>query len=616
MTAGTLAGAFLQLVLLGSVGWIVGDLILERIARSDSSAAIGLPERGLAAFGGAFVFCIALMTLHIVLGGAVFGVPGVVPILAIGVLVAGRSRLRVGSVPVVKLVIAATLLVLVYLTPALAGGSSIRTGDPPWHLGWSEQLLAGEPVPTGPAPEFGRNAYPWGLHAVMATAVRLVPLSTPAVSLEMVNLLFLAALPLGAAVLARRVRADSGWAAAGAVSLIGGFGWISARKPDFITSPSEARYGADLVVASPNSVYELFPPGLPRELGLIMLAVAAWLLITTARSERPNQWAIAGAAVGCVGLLSVPLFVTALLWLAVAGAFVRKGARARWYLTALASAFAVFGLWAGPVLSQFIRFGGFVNITPQLGQEWPLPVALASWGILLPLALGGLLVVWRSDRTRMLPAFAGSTALLLLVAVARGRFDWDVAGNATLLHQGRMWPPGHLLAGAFAGVAVAALFAWLRPRRRLLARVAVASLFVLGGVSPVLASQELTEIMREHRAGFEYARTDLQPNSFVRRAAAYLDPDTVVDVRGSDELAFLLFQFSGTKLAAYDDPRLERNELRIRYRELADEYDAAMASDGFVADFMVLPAPAGPYRRALVRDTFEDRDWILVQMSS
>lgn len=605
----------MQLVLLASIGWVIGDLILQRVSTEETAAEIGLPERGLAAFGGAIVFSVALMTLHIVLGGAVFGVPGIVPVLGVGVLIGGRKRLEVRSVPTLKLVAAAALLLLLYMTPALAAGSSIRSGDPPWHLGWSQQLLAGEPVPTGPAPTFGRNAYPWGLHALMATAVRLVPMSTPMVALEMIHLAFLFTLPLAAAVLARRVRADSGWFAAGAVSLIGGFGWLSARTADFVTSPSEARYGADLVVASPNSVYELFPPGLPREVGVVMLGVAAWLLITTVRSKRPNQWAIAGAAVGLVGLLSVPLFVTALLWLLVAGSFASKGVRARWYLTAGASAAAVFGLWGGPVLSQFLRFGGFVNITPQLGMEWPLPVALASWGLLLPLALAGLVLIWRRGRSAMLPAFSAATALLLVAAVARARFDWDVAGNATLFHQGRMWPPAHLLGAVFAGVALAALFAWCRSRRRWIGTAAVAAVFALGSLSPVLASQALTEVMREGEAGFDYAREDLQPGSFVRKASAYLGPDDVVDVRGSDRLAFFLFQLSGVKLAHYDDPRLERNELRIRYRDLAAGYDETMASGGFSADFLVVPAPEGGYARALVRGTFDDGDWVLVQLN-
>jgi len=616
VSAGTLAGAFLQLVLLGSVGWVIGTLILERVHPDEPRPAPGLPERGLAAFGGAIVFSVALMTMHIVTGGAVFGIAGVVPAIGAAVLVLGRRRMRVGSVPVLKLTLAAAVLLVVYMTPALAAGSSIRTGDPPWHLGWSQQLLAGEPVPTGPAPEFGRNAYPWGLHAVMATAVRFVPMSTPMVALEMLHLALLAAIPLAAAVLARRIRPDTGWAAAGAVSLIGGFGWVSARRAAFITSPSEARYGADLVVASPNSVYELFPPGLPRELGLVMLAVAAWLLVATVRLDRPNQWAIAGAAVGLVGLLSVPLFVTALLWLFVAGGFALKGARARWYLTVLASAAAVFGLWAGPVLSQFVRFGGFVNITPQLGKEWPLPVALASWGLLLPLAIGGLALVWRDRQRMMLPAFSVATAVLLMVAVARGRFDWDLGGNATLLHQGRMWPPAHLLGAVFAGIALVWLFDRLRSRAVPLATATVAALFAVGSISPVLASQALTDEMRSHKGGFAYARPDLQPGSFTRRAAAFLGPEDIVEVRGDDGLGFLLFQLSGVKLASYDDPRLEGNELRIRYRDLATDYVDTMARGGFAADFLVLPAPDGDYRRALVQGTYEDREWILVQLSS
>ena len=616
MSAGTLGGAFLQLFLLGSVGWVIGDLILERAHPVERGGGPGLPERGLAAFGGAIVFSVALMTLHIVTGGAVFGVAGIVPAIGLAVLVVGRKRLRVGPVPVVKLTLAAAVLLILYMAPVLAAGSSIRTGDPPWHLGWSQQLLAGEPVPTGPAPEFGRNAYPWGLHAVMATAVRFVPMSTPMVALEMLHLALLAAIPLAAAVLARSIRPDAGWAAAAAVSLVGGFGWIAAGKADFITSPSEARYGADLVVASPNSVYELFPPGLPRELGLVMLAVAAWLLVSTVRLERPNQWAIAGAAVGAVGLLSVPLFVTALLWLLVAGGFAGTGRRARWYLTSLGSAAAVFGLWAGPVLSQFVRFGGFVNITPQLGKEWPLPVALASWGLLLPLAIGGLAVVWRDRRWMMLPAFSAATAALLLVAVARGRLDWGLGGNATLLHQGRMWPPAHLLGAVFAGIAVVWLFGRLRARAVPLATATVAAIFAFGSISPVLASQALTDEMRSRKGGFAYARPDLQPGSFARRAAAFLGPEDIVEVRGDDGLGFLLFQLSGVKLASYDDPRLEGNELRIRYQDLAADYVDTMEQGGFPADFLVLPAPEGDYPRALVQGGFEDREWILVQLNS
>ena len=613
MSAGTILGALTQLVLLGAIGWGIGNLVLDHCSEE---ARRGVPERALAAAGGMVAFCVLAMMGHIVTGGAVFGVPGVVPVLGALCLYLSRRHLRAGPIRWRAVLLAALVLLALYQLPALEGGSSIRTGDPPWHLGWTEQLLKGEPVPTGPAPEFGRNAYPWGLHAVMATAVRLVPGSTARVALEMLHVWLIAGLPLAAACLARRVRPDAGWAAAAACSLIGGFGWLSAGKADFVASPSQARYGADLVVASPNSVYELFPPGLPRELGLVMLAVAAWLIFEGVSSERRNRWAAAGAAVGIVGLLSVPLFVTGLVWIGVASTAVERRMRLAWLATSLTSALAVFALWAGPVASNVLAYDGFVNITPQLGVEWPLHIALASWGLLLPLAVAGAVLAWRTRATRLPAAFLAASACLLALAVARGHFDWDLAGNATLLHQGRMWPPAHLLAAALGGVALAWIYSTLRRARPALCRVAVGAVLLVGALSPVLASRGLADVMRRGAAGFDYGSEDLEAGSFLRRAATYLGPENVVEVQGSDELGFLLFQFSGTKLATYDDPRLEGNELRIRYADLAAAYDRTMAGEGFPADYMVLPAPDEPYARALVRGSFQGRDWILIQLNA
>ena len=614
MTAGTILGALLQLLALCGVGWALGNLVLDRTA--DEPDEIGPPERALASVGGAILFSVASMAANIIVGGGVFGTPAAVPVMGMATVFLCHRHLRLGgAVPWMRVLAALALVSAIYLVPALEGGSSIRTGDPPWHLGWTEQLLAGEPVPTGPAPEFGRNAYPWGLHAVMAAAVRLVPGTTSLVALEMLHLLLMVSLPLGAACLARRVRRDAGWFAAAAAALIGGFGWLTTDDPDFVTSPENARYGADLVVASPNSVYEMFPPALPRELGLVMLAVAAWVLLTSAKSERHNVWAAGGAAIGLVGVLSVPLFVTALLWMLVAATLVPPGRRLRWLGFTGVCAAAVFALWAGPVVSQAVRYGGFVNITPRLGKEWPLPVALASWGLLLPLATGGLVLAFRGRGGRVLGFFAVSSALLLAVAVARGRLDWDLAGNATLLHQGRMWPPAHLLGAVFAGIALVWVFEKMRARSALLAVATTGLLLTVGAASPVVASQRLTEIMQSGSAGFQYGGSDLAPDSFAVRAADYLGPDDVIDVRGDDGLAFLLFQLSGTRIATYDDPRLEGNDLRIRYAELAARYDEAVAGEGFDATFMVLPAPDGRYERALVRGSFQGQDWILIQRS-
>ncbi len=617
MSSGAILGALLQLILLGIVGCALGNLVLDRFVDRDAPRLVGGPERALAAIAGAVLFSVGAMVAHIISGGAVFGSPWPVPVAALGVVWIARRHVPVPRhVPWLRLVIATLMLAAIYVTPALAGGSSIRTGDPPWHLGWTNQLLAGEPVPTGPAPQFSRNAYPWGLHAVMATAVRTVPGSDPLVALEMLHLVVLAGIPLASCCLARRACPEAGWAAAAAASLIGGFGWVTAAGPDFITSPGNAIYGADLVAASPNSVYELFPPALPRELGLVMLGAAGWLILTSASSSRHNVWAVAGAAVGLVGLVSVPLFVTAALWLLVGTAFVARGLRVRWLITSGAAAAAIFGLWAGPVASHAARFGGFVNITPQLGREWPLPVALASWGLLLPLALIGTPLARRNDGLRPLVAFAAASAALLGVAIARGHLGWDLAGNATLLHQGRMWPPAHLLAAALAGVALMWLYARSSRWNAWLGPLLLTVVLLVGAASPALASRGLSEIMARGSAGFQYGGDDFEPTSFPRRAAEYLGPGDIVEVRHSDELAFLLFQLSGVKLATYDDPRLPENDLRIRYADLASAYEREMDADGFRANYLVVPAPEAAYERALVRGSFDGRDWILVQLNA
>ncbi|MDQ3940815.1 MAG: hypothetical protein M3238_05635, partial [Actinomycetota bacterium] len=231
--------------------------------------------------------------------------------------------------------------------------------------------------------------------------------------------------------------------------------------------------------------------------------------------------------------------------------------------------------------------------------------------------ISGLVVVVRarSDAARALGAFVGATVLLMSLAIARDVFDWSLAGNATLLHQGRVWPPAHLLGAALAGIAAARGFSWLWSRRRMLAAGTTVAVIGIGVASPVLASQDLAGILEERQAGFVYASPDLGPGSFVSRAARVLTPDDVVRVEGSDELAFLLFQFSGCKLANYDEPQLAGNDLRIRYARLAQSWNERMARGGFRAQFLALPASSDPSQRFIVTGDYEGRRWVLIKLS-
>jgi hypothetical protein len=591
-----------QVLVFALVGHATGELILRwagLLPRGSDRATfrlvwVGITERALTAIVGFVAFSVAMMVLHIASLGSVFSTPGAVIVAGVAVLVVWwRGRLplpRPRPISYAKLAALLAALAIVYATPAFVAGSSVRTGDPPWHLGWTEQILAGEQLPVGPAPEFARNAYPWGLHAVMASLVELVPGSDPLVALETLHLILIAAFPIAAACLAFRLRPDAGWAAAAAVSLIGGFGWIVSSRADFITSPRAARYGADLVVASPNSVYEQLPPAFPRELGVVLLAAAGLFALISARTRMRRVELLAGFCAGLAGLISVPMFVSSLVWMLAASLTITED-RKRYLKHCVGGALLVFALWGLPVFIDYLRLEGFVNITPRLGMEWPLPVALASWGLLLPLATAG---VWSAVRRkeiedRVLLAFALGTAVVLMLAILRGRFDWDLWGNATLLHQGRVWPPLHLLGGVFGGAAL--MWIYEKIRNRVLATGTVVAVLGIGAISPIYASIHLTDIMERGKAGFVYGRPDVQDEgSFLRRAAALMDPDDVVFVDGPPPLAFQLFEFSGVRLAEYDNPNLEGNDLRIRFEAAADDWDDAMGQGGFGPSYLVLPA--------------------------
>ena len=180
-----------------------------------------------------------------------------------------------------------------------------------------------------------------------------------------------------------------------------------------------------------------------------------------------------------------------------------------------------------------------------------------------------------------------------------------------------MWPVAHLLATAFAGAGVTQLLRATQRYRTIVAGALAPFLLVIAVASPALASMHLTRLLVGQRDGFVYGDPDYAAGSFVRDASQVLGPDVTVRVDGSDRLAFALFQFSGVRLAAFDDPRLEGNDLRIRYRELARRWDAEMAAGGFSADYVVVPDPDPDPNvgDAILTGSFDGRVWTLVSLN-
>jgi hypothetical protein len=606
------------LAVIAGIGWVVGDYLRALVrGRRWAPERRATPERALAAVAGFVALAVTLMVANLVTGGAIFGLTFVVPVVGAGVLLTGVIRRRWPSGrPSLRVIVLAVTLAGLFVLPVLLGGTGARTGDTPWHLGWTQQLLGGQAVPTGPAPVYSRNAYPWGWHAVMATATRLIPGTDPLVAHDALQMMLVYAIPLGAACLARRVRPDAGWNAAAAAGLVGGFGWLLSEEPDFITSPSQARYGADLMVASPNSIYELLPPALPRELALALLAAAGVLLVRAARQGDPRRSWAAGGTLGVTGLVSVPMLVNGLAWAAIAAATVPRGERLRFVARVLVGTGAVVSLWAGPVIADYVRHDGFVPVT-SLGVEWPLVTALGAWGLLLPLALAGLVLGVRTASGRAVVAFAAGMVLLLGAAKLRSVLGWELAGNATLLHQGRVWPAAHLLGAAFAGVALARAQEVLGARSRPGAALGVAGILAVGALSPLLASRAVTGLLQRNEGGFTYDRPDLAEGAFARRAAAELGPHDVVRVvgEGGDRLAFVLWQLSGVRLASYDDLDRPSNDLRIRYAALARAWERRMERGGFEPG-VVVKAVSPERRGGVVSGEYGDLIWRVTRVAN
>jgi hypothetical protein len=119
--------------------------------------------------------------------------------------------------------------------------------------------------------------------------------------------------------------------------------------------------------------------------------------------------------------------------------------------------------------------------------------------------------------------------------------------------------------------------------------------------------------MPTYDKGFIFGSPDFAGDGFVRQAAAHLGPSDVVLVHGSNILAFSIFSFSGARLARFDDPTLRKNDLRIRFFDLAARWDRQMASGGFPPDFIVAPATEMGPATVVARGLYEGTEYVLAK---
>lgn len=190
------AEALLIVAFFLALGWLIVDLLL-------GARVFGSVTRFGLSFAGVELFSTALMCLHMASGGRILSSDWITRGITIAVFVAllarrvildgrrrhpqegersvrgGRRHSSAGLRGRGALIGAFAILcvgLIVWGLPAFQIFPMPAEGDVgALHLGWTTQLLNGEPTPSGFITGDIPNLYPWGYHALLATLTRFTP---------------------------------------------------------------------------------------------------------------------------------------------------------------------------------------------------------------------------------------------------------------------------------------------------------------------------------------------------------------------------------------------------------------------------------------------------------
>jgi len=482
-------------------GYLVADALLGR-RDADRLIRWGLALPALAAF------TVALMLLHIATGGRVLSNPWVTRGLTLAIaagLVArkltiarGQERRPLGSTDAwLAGLVAASLLV--WGTPVFRMMPLHFGGDTSWHTGFATQLLNGETTPTAAITGDIPNQYPWLWHALAALLARFTPGGRIYQVLGPLQVLLPAGAVLSLLALGREItgKLRTGIAAALLGALAGGLGFLGLRGLDLVLNPraeggaAAMRYMGDLLFKrSYNIAFHHLAPPFPRDLSYVLVLGFLLLLVVGLRRRSVALVAGAGAMLGVVGLSGGEgLFVGAGVAVLVI-VFPVGMARSRLAGALILPAVAVYSLWLVPLLINYVRFGGFVNITGTTAVDLTPVAILVSWGIATPFAAYAAFG-W-VPRLRDDPAVR---VLLALVIAAAGILVGSAVipgalGEAflTLGRRHRYWPLLHLGIALWGAVGVSELLDRLDRSPRWLLPAGAALVVALAVPSPVVAS--------------------------------------------------------------------------------------------------------------------------------
>jgi hypothetical protein len=578
MTPSSPGIAAVQAVIVAAIALCFGRLVVEAIVgRRELDRLV----RWALAFPGLLLFAFAMMLVHIVSGGGIFshawvtrGVT-VATAAALIVWVRARGRARYGAkLPRWQMwtVVGACLL------GAVVWGSPIGRAlplnfvpDTNLHMGWATELMAGESTPstvvTGNVP----GSYPWLYHALTALLARFSPGGRAFDALGALQLLqvvgaILTLFGLGKEMTGRFV---TGAAAAFFGALCGGFGigmllnpHLRQRAPNL--PGTRMPWLGDVLSRRPyNFAFNDIAPAYPRDVSFSLLLGALLLLVMGLKRKSFPSLIAAGVVLGLTGLSGGEAVIVGTAAATVVCLVQREVRPVRAALAVLVPMGVVWGTWLVPLMVNYVKLGGFVNITHVGPVVLTFPYVVLSWGLATPFALVGLVASVRRLRE---PEVLVPLALVVITAVIMASNLITAAfGSAfmTLGRDHRYWALCQLGAALLAALGATALLDRMKPHPALAAVVAAVTL-ALGVASPALGS----DIYPQKQLADRLVEASLEGRPTLLNAMARSPGRRCVAAVPNNRLAREVFAYTGYRLVQWVNAPSRPNDARIRWRDI------------------------------------------------
>ncbi|MFN2490533.1 MAG: hypothetical protein ABR529_12505 [Actinomycetota bacterium] len=558
------------------------------------------------AFPALALYTLLLMVGHMLTGGAVFGDPWIArgisaATFAVLLVRAAAARLlrrkpsTTRSRRALGWLVSGLVVVglLIWATPIARSLPLDVRGDTNLHAGWAAQLLNGEPTAsasiTGPIPNF----YPWLFHSLLAFTALFTPGGRTFHALAPMQLLQVSGAILALFALGRVL----GGIVCGVATVVlgaatGGVGFVMLRGLDVVMDPRAdgLRYMGDLLYKrSYNVAFLNLAPPFPRDVGWTLLTGALLLLTLGLQRKKPAVLGLSGVVLGLVGLTGAESFLVGVLAAGLAALCAGGTDRLRVLAVVLGPALLVYALWFGPQVVNYVRLGGYVNIT-QVGPVTLPPTAiLVSWGVVTPLAVLGL-GRWLHRKSR--DAAVCVVAALSIVAAAAVVVSVAAAGSSegaflTLGRAHRYWPLLHFALVLWGGMGASWLIEALGRRSKALSWGLALALVALAVPSPIAASLALPGpgdgLLAGAASGSPRALLNLVAPSSGRPCHAAVPP----------EIDSLVWAYTGYRLVSYNwgGPLQVSNPARIRWRDI---YEHVTPAPQRLRDNRILTLGRGP----------------------